>query len=309
MNRRQFLRAGAGLMASTALAGDLYAMVAKPTSALRLLILHTNDTHSHLDPMEKGEFAGMGGVSARAMLLREIRGRSRRENILLFDAGDILQGTPYFNLFQGEPEIKAMNALRYDAATLGNHEFDAGIDRLAELVRDHARFPFLNCNYDLSDTPLQGHVRESMIIDRDGARVGVLGLGIKLEGLVFPGYYGNLRYRDPIADAQRVARQLKEDEKCDFVIALSHLNIESRLEHGREPGDRDIIREVPEINLVIGGHNHWLLREPEVRHRKEGAGYVAQAGWAGTHLGFLRFDLYDQKRVALAPSANIVAIG
>ena len=304
MNRRHFLQSSAALgLACAAAPAGLLAAPAKPASALRLTLLHTNDTHSRIDPMDTGEHEGLGGVAGRKTMVDAWR--AREKHVLLLDAGDVLQGTPYFNLFKGEPEFKAMNELGYLASAIGNHEFDAGIERLAELVGGHARFPFLCCNYGLENTPLLGKVKEYMIQEVDGLRVGILGLGIKLEGLVFPGFYGEVQYRDPIADATRVAGVLKNDEKCDFIIALSHLNIQSRSEgtyKDPQPGDRDLIRSVPEINAIIGGHNHWLLPEPERAYRgeKHPMGYVAQVGWAGTHLGVMQFDLFDEKRIALA---------
>jgi 5'-nucleotidase len=269
----------------------------KPESAQRLTILHTNDVHSHLEPMSGGEFAGFGGAPARAAFVNNWRRRD--PNLLLLDAGDILQGTPYFNIFKGEPEIKAMDAMGFHASTIGNHEFDAGIDRLAELAR-LAKLPLLNCNYDFSDTPMAGLTQEYTVRDIGGLRVGIFGVGIRMEGLVQKDLYGATQYRDPIENARRVARHLREEERCDFIICLSHINLYS----GKDPGDRDLIREIPEIGLVIGGHNHILLPVPEVTYRSgEGMGYVAQAGWAGTHMGVLQFDLYDRHRRELAAAS------
>jgi 5'-nucleotidase len=300
MKRREFLTATMGAGALMALApGQL---LAKPASALRLTIVHSNDVHSWLEPMDSGEFAGLGGAPARAAYVRAIR--DRHPHVLVLDVGDMFQGTPYFNLFQGEPEILAMNSIGYDAGTVGNHDFDAGIDRLAELLQTKAEFPLLNCNYDFADTPLNGLTKEYMVKEFDGARVGLLGLGIALDGLVKPELCTGTVYREPIADARRVARHLREEERCDFIVALSHINI---LNHDDpkskkdEPGDRDLIMEVPEIDVILSGHNHILLPKAEKHERRDALpGYINQAGWAGTHMGLLHFDLYDRRKQSLA---------
>lgn len=309
MNRRRFVTTLGAAAALAVVDPARLLAAAMPASALRLTLLHTNDVHSHIDPMDVGDYAGLGGVAVRSTLIQRIR--AREKHVLLLDAGDILQGTPYFNIFRGEPEMKAMNALGYLASTIGNHEFDAGIGRLAELTRDHMKFPFLNCNYDFSNTPMAGLTQEHLIVEREGLRIGLLGVGIKLDGLVFPGYYGDTQYRDPIADASRVAKMLKNDERCAFVACLSHINMSAqKAGSAGEPGDRDLIREVPEINVVIGGHNHWLVPEPERTYRgsRTPQGYVAQAGWAGTHLGFMQFDVFDEQRIALAGADNVPVI-
>jgi len=300
IDRRRFLKSGLTLAAGAACSWPFDLLAAKPESALRLTILHTNDVHSHLEPMKSGDYAGLGGASARASLISRVR--EQEKHVLLLDAGDVFQGTPYFNIFKGEPEARAMSAMRFDAGTIGNHEFDAGIERLAEVIRTHMNFPILNCNYGINGTPLEGATREHLVIEKEGLRIGLLGLGIRLEGLVFPGYYGDLRYRDPIADAKRVATHLREEEKCDFIICLSHLNLYARRvgDAASQPGDRDLIREVPEIDLVIGGHNHIYLERPDVYYRKESTGFIAQAGWAGTHMGRLSFDIFGRSKREVA---------
>jgi 5'-nucleotidase len=303
MRRRDFLLTTAAAGAGAALLGAAEPAPAKPASALRLTILHTNDVHSHLEPMERGQFAGIGGAPARASFVAAQR--RAHANVLLLDAGDILQGTPYFNLFHGEPEIAAMNAMGYDAAAIGNHEFDAGIERLGELARDHMKFPFLCANYDFTGTPMEGLARDSMVIERDGLRIGLLGLGIRLDGLVLPRLYTGTRYLDPIEAARRAAVHLREEEKADFIICLSHLSLGSaRRAAGtnNDPGDRDLIHAVPQIDLILGGHNHFLLPTPEVHWRggDHAPGYIAQAGWAGTHMGVLQFDIHARGQVELA---------
>lgn len=300
LSRRHFLQST--LLLGGACATGLPAMGrARPESALRLTILHTNDVHSHLEPAEAGPHAGLGGAPARSAFVN--RTRESRDHVLLLDGGDIFQGTPYYNLYGGEAEIAAMNHVRYDAGAIGNHEFDNGIEELARLIRDHARFPFLCCNYGLEDTPLHGLVKESMVLVKDGLRIGLTGVGIQLEGLAAPGAYGDLIYKDPVGETARVARHLRGEEQCDFIICLSHINIMTRENLGL-PGDRDIIRQVPEVDLVVGGHNHFYLERPESRFRGPGAsmGYIVQAGWNGTHVGMVEFDIYgrDQRELSAA---------
>jgi len=295
MRRREFLRTAAGIAGAVALGGPGAALGGKPSSALRLTILHTNDVHSQIEPMDAGDFAGFGGASARSALIKKLRGQN--DHVLLLDAGDMMQGTPYFNLFQGEVEMKVMNGMGYDAATIGNHDFDAGIERLADLTRNHAEFPILNCNYEFANTPMKGLARDYLIKEVDGARIGLLGVGIKTEGLVPANLVGETRYLDPVAEARRVAQRLRNDEKCDLIICLSHINLlEREKQLSKEPGDRDLIREVPELDLVLGGHNHYLLDRPEghFRDKEKTMGYVAQTGWGGTHLGVIQVDLFGK---------------
>lgn len=308
LNRRELLRATLGLAAGAAtmsLAGPLLGQ--KAASALRLTLLHTNDIHSHLDPAKEGEFIGLGGAPARSALVNAFR--RTQDNVLLFDCGDVFQGTPYFNLYGGEPEFKTMSAMAYDAGTLGNHDFDNGTQALADMVSAHVRFPMLNGNYGLDDTPLAGLTRETLVLERGGLRIGLLGLGIKLAGLVSPRLTEGVVYRDPIADARRMATHLREEEKCELVIALSHVSANGRgTGADRDPGDRDILAAVPEIDIILGGHNHWLFPEPEFYTRANAAPQLLnQAGWAGTHLGRLTLDVYERGKYELRPSWPAVA--
>ncbi|MCC5877568.1 MAG: bifunctional metallophosphatase/5'-nucleotidase [Candidatus Sumerlaeia bacterium] len=295
LTRRNFLAAGALTVGGMA-AGFPVALPARPASALRLVVLHTNDVHSHLEPMNRGPNRGLGGAPARSAFINRMR--EKHKHVLLLDGGDILQGTPYFNLYGGEAEFLAMNHVKYDAGTIGNHEFDNGVEHLGMLIRDKAKFPFLNCNYGTEGTPLEGLTREYLIVEKEGLRIGLMGLGIRLEGLVSPEHFGDVQYHDPVENARRVARILHNDENCDFIICLSHINLMARHErdHGNEPGDRDVVAEVPEIDVVVGGHNHIFMGHPEVRFRGRGAGpgYVLQAGWGGTHIGMAQFDVYGR---------------
>lgn len=306
MRRRDFLKA-TGAAFGLAAVGVPGLLGARPASALRLTLVHTNDVHSHLEPKAEGEFAGLGGAPARSSFIERLRGEN--DHVLLLDAGDTIQGTPYFNLFQGEPEMRAMSAQGYVASTIGNHEFDGGMEQLAHILTEHARFPFLNANYDFRNTPMQGITRESLLLEREGLRIGLLGLGIKLEGLVSSSLYGETRYLDPIAHGRRVAQRLRHDEGADFIICLSHISIGSHTPRpGEEPGDRQVIDAVPEIDVILGGHNHLLLRRPLRHERPTGAGYVNQVGWAGTHMGVLHFDVFGRGQTDLV-EAHVAAAG
>ena len=218
---RSFLK----LLGTAAVVGsaapDLIAGVGKP-KLTTLTILHTNDVHSRLDPfpMDGGRNAGRGGVARRATLLRQIR--QEQKNVLLFDAGDMFQGTPYFNVYKGEPEILVMNQLGYDAGTIGNHDFDGGIDNMVTQF-GKATFPLLIANYDFGNTVLDGRTKPYQVFTKDGIRVGVFGLGIRPDGLVPKDAYRETKYLDPIEIGNDMAAQLRREQKCDYVICLSHL--------------------------------------------------------------------------------------
>lgn len=290
MQRRDFLKALGLTVGGAALLGPapLFARPQTPASALRLTILHTTDVHSWLEPMARGPHEGLGGVAARAAVVKKIR--EQYENVLLIDSGDILMGTPYFTVYEGEPDVRSMSLMGYDCAAIGNHDFDAGIDRLADLADNHANFPMLAGNYDFDGTPMEGKSKPWIVKELHGARIGILGMNIRLEGLVPGELFGDTRYINPMERIPALARHLRHEERCDFIICCSHASLGGR---GDEPGDRHVIAEVPEIDLVLSGHNHQLFSAPEVTGR-EGApeGYVLQSGWGGTHFGFLQFDLY-----------------
>lgn len=300
MNRRQFL-AGSAAAGTLALArpGQLIAEPAKPSQALRLVLIHTNDVHSRLDPMDTGDYKGLGGVEARAAAIRKLR--AEHDQTLVLDAGDMLQGTPYFNLFGGEAEFRAMSAIGYDAATAGNHDFDNGTQSLADNITRHGNFPVLNCNYDVKDTPLAGRLRESVTFEKAGLRIGVIGVGISLEGLVMKELHEGVIYKNPITEVERVAKVLRNDEKCDFIICLSHLNLNATGQNrSGEPGDRDIAARIPEVDVVIGGHNHFFLEQPDRVWRAKSPAFIGQAGWGGTHLGLMALDIFERDKKTLA---------
>lgn len=285
MKRRLFLRraAAAGIVLSAA----PHTVFSRPVDDIvKLTILHTNDVHSRMDPFPKGsgKYEGLGGVAQRATLVKQIR--QAEKHVLLVDAGDMMQGTPYFNLYKGEVEFKAMNIMGYDVATIGNHDFDAGIDALADNAKQ-ASFTLVNSNYNVADTPLHNLVEPYIVKTYDGLRVGIFGVGIELEGLVPKAWYGDTRYANPIAKANETAKHLRKNEKCDYVICLSHLGYQYKHE---KVSDVVVAQSTEGIDLIIGGHTHTFLDVPDVRRNLAGKPVIiSQVGWAGIKLG--RLDL------------------
>lgn len=270
----------------------------------KLTILHTNDVHSRLDPfpMDGGKLQGLGGVAARAALVQQIR--AEEENVLLLDAGDMWQGTPYFNLYKGEPEIKAMSMMGYDACTMGNHDFDAGIEGFARQL-PHANFEVLVANYDFTDTPLEHKVKPYTIIKKGGLKIGLFGLGVELEGLVSAGAYGNTKYMDPLPVANHIAEHLKRKENCDMVICLSHLGYE----YDRpKVSDKVLAKETAYIDVIIGGHTHTFLDEPvKIINRNGVETLVNQVGWGGVRLGRLDYVFSGKNSSKLFNAQSVIA--
>lgn len=298
MRRREFLRA-LGLGGAAGLAGveglspltaprdragvrDLSYGPLLQDEGVRLVVLHTNDTHSRMDPfpMDGGRFQGLGGAARRATLIRRVR--EANEHVLLLDSGDIFQGTPYFNFFGGELEFRAMTAMGYDVATLGNHDFDNGVDGLVAMLPD-AGFEFVSANYDVSGSALAGRVQPWTVREFEGVRVGIFGLGIAFEKLVLASLHEGVRYTDPIAAARAACRELRA-EGCSLVICLSHLGYEYRTSD--RPSDLTLAEAVPEIDLILGGHTHTFLDEAVVFGQGQtGFTVVNQVGWGGMRLG------------------------
>ena len=254
----------------------------------RLVILHTNDTHSTIEPFpnKHSKFPNMGGVSKRHTILQKIR--SEEEHVLLLDAGDIFQGTPYFNTFNGELEMKLMSLLQYDAATMGNHDFDIGLEGFLN-AQQFANFPFLCANYDFSETILDGKTKAYHIFHKAGIKIGVFGIGVALKGLVSVDNYGNTRYFDPISTANKIASELKS-KSCDLVICLSHLGFE--YENKNINSDRKLAAETQNIDIILGGHTHTFFDKPLVlKNLKNKDVLVNQVGWGGVYLGRIDIDV------------------
>lgn len=282
IDRRDFLKQAA--LASAAMCLPFDALAGNRHCGPVLTILHTNDVHSRIDPFPDNDrkFPGMGGAARRAELIETIRREA--EHVLLLDAGDIVQGTPYFNFFDGELEYRLMDEMGYDAATIGNHDFDAGIEVLARRI-SAAGFPMLNCNYQVGGTPLEGLVKPYHIIRKGPLRIGLTGVGVKLDGLVSPKLYGGVKYEDPVNVVNDVARSLKTDMECDYVIVLSHLGYEYA---DTRISDVRLAEASVDIDLIIGGHTHTFLDSPVAVINRAGLPVlVNQAGWAGVQLGRL----------------------
>ncbi|MEM9679535.1 MAG: metallophosphatase [Bacteroidota bacterium] len=287
MKRRDFIQQTAAATAVAGLSGlGLQSFSSHRTK--KITILHTNDVHSHIDPFEptNAKYPNKGGVARRATLIESIR--RENPNTLLLDAGDIFQGTPYFNYYGGELEFKLMSMLKYDLATIGNHDFDNGIDGLyAQLP--HAKFDFVSANYDFKNTVLDTHVKPYKIFIKDGIKIGIFGLGIKLEGLVTKALYKETVYNVPTEIAQDMSRILKEDEQCDLIICLSHLGYYYK----NKPdvaSDINIARTTKDIDLIIGGHTHTFLPKPTVEKNSIGENVlINQVGCYGLYLGKVDF--------------------
>lgn len=289
MKRREFIRntSAATAFATIGSVGLQSFMIAPKKT--QITILHTNDVHSHVEPFgpNDGRNANRGGVARRATLIENIR--KENPNTLLLDAGDIFQGTPYFNYYGGEIEFKLMSKLKYDASTIGNHDFDNGVDGLyAQLP--HANFDFLSANYDFTNTVLDTHVKPYKVFTKENIKIGIFGLGIKLYGLVDKNLYKETKYLDPVEIAQDMSRLLKEEEHCDLVICLSHLGYN----YSNTPdkiSDLLLASKTKNIDLIIGGHTHTFLPKPTVTKNIEGKNIlVNQVGCYGLILG--RVDFY-----------------
>jgi len=287
LSRKKFIRQTA-LTAGAIIAGPYLAEAATYLSPLKLTILHTNDTHSRLEPfpMDGGRNQGLGGIAGRARLINQIR--QQEEHVLLLDAGDIFQGTPYFNIYKGEPEIKAMTSLGYDATTIGNHDFDAGMENLATQLVRHANFPMLVCNYDFTGTPMEYKTQPYKIFRKGKIKIGVLGVGIEGTGLIPDNLFGATKYSDPVQKANETADKLKREKKCDLIICLSHLGYQYK---EKKVSDEVLAKETENIDLIIGGHTHTFLDNPVIyKNRKNDDVVVNQVGFAGIILGRLDFE-------------------
>ena len=301
-SRRDFIKlASLGMIAGCS--SFLPAMARNDDQIVKLTILHTNDVHSHIDPFDDNHprFPGMGGVAVRSAMIKKIRQEER--NVLLLDAGDIFQGTPYFNMFGGELEMKLMSLMGYDAATIGNHEFDNGMEGLAKQLT-HAHFPLVNCNYDFSGTLMEGKSIPYKILIKQGIKIGVFGVGVELSGLVDKKLYGNTKYLDPIAKANEISLYLKSRKKCHLVVCLSHLG------HSfitNKVSDLKLAKESTNIDLIIGGHTHTFLEEPVKESNLMGREViVTQAGWAGLRLGRLDYNFEKKTGRKINSSSTVM---
>ena len=290
MKRRNFIKKTSASLALASLGG--LAFKSCETKPKHITILHTNDTHSQIEPFDTShhKFANKGGVARRASLVQKVR--KENPNTLLLDAGDIFQGTPYFNYFGGEIEFKLMSLLKYDAATMGNHDFDNSIDGFHHQL-PNANFDFVCANYDFKNTILNSLVKPYKIFFKDGIEIGVFGLGIELHNLVSPELFKETNYLDPIEITKDVTRELKENENCDLIICLSHLGYHYK--NTEKVSDLKLAAETKDIDLIIGGHTHTFLPKPTlVKNINNETVIVNQVGAYGVNLG--RIDFYFDKQ-------------
>ena len=288
MERRKFIKQIGGASLAT-VAGGFSLMSHTELKKKHITILHTNDTHSQIEPFEANHRrnANKGGVAKRATLIESIR--KENPNTLLLDAGDIFQGTPYFNFFGGELEFKLMSMLKYDVATIGNHDFDNSIEGLYKQL-PNAKFDFVSANYDFSNTVLDTHVKPYKIIVKDNIKIGIFGLGIELAGLVGKKLYKETKYLDPLEIAKDITRELKEEKQCDLIICLSHLGYYYK-NNPTKISDLNLAKATKDIDLIIGGHTHTFLPKPTiVKNVADKNMLVNQVGAYGINLG--RVDFY-----------------
>lgn len=304
MKRREFIHKTAATTALLA-TGISLSSFTTDDDIKHLTVLHTNDVHSYIDPFpaDHPRNPNMGGVARRATLIEEIR--KENQNVLLLDAGDIFQGTPYFNYYGGELEFKLMSMMQYEVATLGNHDFDNGIDGfLAQLP--HAKFDFVSANYDFKNTVLDGIVKPYKIVNKNGIKVGIFGLGVELAGLVDKKNYKETVYNDPIERATDMARVLKHEQKCDLVICLSHIGYKYKDEPNKVC-DIILAQKTKDIDLIIGGHTHTFLEKPEILINSDGKQVlVNQVGCYGLNLGRIDFYLSKNKEITSKGKSIIV---
>lgn len=311
ITRRGFLKAS--------MAGG--AVVMSPRSALNLLstpssaisapllnvargeklitILHTNDTHSQIDPLpaNDGQYPNMGGVARRATLVKRVR--KENPNTLMIDAGDVFQGTPYFNFYKGEVEYKSMSLIGYDVVTLGNHDFDNGVDALAAAMK-FANFEFVSCNYDVSDTPLASRVKPYVVRVIRGVRVGLFGMGVSPDNLITPENFRGVKYNDPVKAARDTVKILRGRERCALVAGMSHLGYYSNPREGAI-GDSQVAAQVEGIDFIASGHTHTFMKEPVITRTPSGGNTIIfQVGRSGIYVGRVDFKIRNGKVVASA---------
>lgn len=297
INRRKFLSTSAAFGAGVIALPHL--PVAPATAADTVItILHTNDTHSQIDPLpDNDQYAGKGGVARRATLVKRVR--KENPNTLLIDAGDAFQGTPYFNFYKGEVEYKSMSAIGYDAGTIGNHEFDNGVDALAAALK-FASFDLVSSNYDVKGTALEGIVKPYVVKTVAGIRIGLFGLGISPVALITPANFKGITYLDPIETAKTMVKTLRDKERCALVVAMSHLGFYKN-PRPRDVGDAQVVSQVDGIDFIASGHTHTFMEQPE--RVKQPCGQdtlVFQVGRSGIYVGRVDFTFRMGKLLGAA---------
>ena len=278
----------------------LWAPLLEPAAGETLItVLHTNDTHSQIDPILENDktYAGKGGVARRATLVKRIR--KENPNTVMIDGGDVCQGTPYFNFYKGEVEYKAMTMIGYDAGTLGNHEFDNGVESLARALK-FAEFDILSTNYDVRGSALESKVKTHVVKTLGGIRVGMFGLGIRPEGLITADNFAPVKYMDPVRMARGVVKLLREQERCQLVLGMSHLGYYANPK-GDEVGDSQVAAQVDGIDFIASGHTHTFMEKPVLVKNPAGQDTVIfQVGRSGIYVGRVDFTIRDGKVTAHA---------
>jgi len=258
---------------------------ASDKEVVKLSILHTNDMHSNIEPFTSGRNKGLGGMHQLSSLIKKVR--SEEENVLLLDAGDVFQGTPYFNKYKGSLELKIMSQMGYLASTMGNHDFDNGVDGLARQAKN-AEFKLLSANYNFDHTPMKGLTQPYHIFTKGKFTVGVFGLGVELKGLVDPKMYGNTVYEPAVKTAKKISNYLRHEKECNLIICLSHLGLKYET---NQVSDMVLAEHCSEIDIILGGHTHDFIESPiEIQSKNGQNTYISQVGWAGIKLG--RIDVY-----------------
>ena len=305
INRRRFLKASIAGGAAIAFSGSAFELLSNRSAAsviaslaepllqaapgeTLITILHTNDTHSQIDPLPDNDkqYPGKGGVARRATLVKRIR--KENPNTLLVDGGDVFQGTPYYNFYRGEVEYKSMSLIGYDVVTLGNHDFDNGVDALAAAMK-FANFDFVSSNYDVRGTPLESMVKPYVVRTLGGVRVGLFGLGISPNNLITPDNFKGVKHLDPVRMARGVVKLLREQERCQLVVGMTHLGYYPNPRDG-EIGDSQVAAQVDGIDFIAGGHTHTFMTKPVLAKQPSGGNTIIfQVGKSGIYLG--RVDL------------------
>jgi 5'-nucleotidase len=288
INRRTFLTTSAAF--GVTLAGFPRELLKASAADTVITILHTNDTHSQIDPLPANDAnAGKGGIARRATLVKRVR--KENPNTLLVDAGDVLQGTPYFNFYKGEVEYKAMSAVGYDVGTLGNHEFDNGVEALAAALK-FANFDIVSANYDVKGTALEPLVKRYVVKTVGGIRIGLFGLGVSPVALITPDNFKGVTYIDPVIAARDVVKNLREDERCALVVCMSHLGYNDDTQRG----DRLVSSLVDGIDFIASGHTHTFMKEPVTQTQPCGAKTtIFQVGKSGIYVGRVDFTFRNGK--------------
>jgi 5'-nucleotidase len=300
LKRRDFLK---GAIAAT-VAGYLSQQPILAASETTIItILHTNDTHSQLEPFMPGtRNAGLGGAARRAAYVKRVR--KENPNTLLCDGGDWFQGTPYFNFYRGEVEVKAMSAIGYDVVTMGNHDFDEGVDNLARVLK-FAKFQVVSCNYDVSNSPLKEFVKPYVVRTLAGLRVGLFGMGVDFTGLVVNDKHKGVTWRNPLEVVPGVVEKLRKEEHCDLVIGMSHLGYRYEAEPERV-SDLRVAQANPEIDFIVGGHTHSFMKEPHVvKHANGRETLLFQVGFGGVNVGRVDFTFQGRKLTSWRSSIHL----